>query len=178
MEITSLFGLPAHPLVVHAVVVLLPLAAVGLVVTAALPGARRPYAPLVLAAALVSVLAVGLATGSGEELEEQVDETEAVEEHTERGDRVLPWAIGVAVVAAAVVASGPFHRRYPDLSARNVTAGLVVAALISGVGATWVVTDAGHTGAAATWEDVGEDGGGERGGEREVEDEDEGEDED
>ncbi len=159
MEITSLFGLPAHPLVVHAVVVLLPLAALGLVVTAAVPAARRYYAPLVLAAALASVVAVAIATGSGEELEEQVDETELLEEHTERGEQVLPWAIGVAVVAAAVVASGPVHRRYPDLSPKPVTAALVAAALITGVGATWAVGDAGHTGAKATWEDVSDEGG-------------------
>lgn len=44
MEIKELFGLPAHPLVVHAAVVLLPLAAVATLVCAAVPRARRSYA--------------------------------------------------------------------------------------------------------------------------------------
>src|SRR6187401_1887673 len=103
MEIDSLFGLPAHPLVVHAVVVLLPLAAVGLVVTAALPRSRRFYAPLVFAAAVASTVGVGMAQGSGQSLEEQVDETHLVHEHTEQGEKVLPWAIAVLVVSGAVV---------------------------------------------------------------------------
>ena len=37
MEIDDLFGIPAHPLVVHAAVVLLPLAAIGTVIVAAIP---------------------------------------------------------------------------------------------------------------------------------------------
>ena len=45
MEIQSLFGLPAHPLIVHAAVVLLPLAAICTVVTAAVPRTRRHFAP-------------------------------------------------------------------------------------------------------------------------------------
>jgi hypothetical protein len=160
MELESLFGLPAHPLVVHAVVVLLPLAAAGLVITALIPRSRRAYAPLVLAIAVVALVSVSVAEGSGEELEDRVDETEAVEEHTERGETVLPWAIAVAVVAAAVVAAGPVHRRYPDLSPKTVTAALVVAAVISSTGAVWTVTEVGHSGAKASWEDVQSDGDG------------------
>lgn len=160
MELKSLFGLPAHPLVVHAVVVLLPLAAIGLVVTAAIPRSRRAYAPLVLVAALAALGSVSVATGSGEELEEGVKETEAVEDHTELGELVLPWAIAVAVVSAVVVAAEPVRRRYPDLSPKTVTAALVVAAVISSTGAIWTVAEAGHSGAKATWEDVQSDGSG------------------
>lgn len=160
MEIQELFGLPAHPLVVHAAVVLLPLAAMATLVCAAVPRARRPYAPVAVGLALVATLAVGLAQGSGEELEEQVDETELVEEHTEQGERVLPWAIAVAVAAAAVAAIPVLARRRPSLPARTVTAAVVVLSLVAGVGATWTVIDVGHSGAKATWNDVGaEDGG-------------------
>ena len=77
MELDQLWGLPAHPLVVHAAVVLLPLAAITTLLCAAVPRARRHYAPVALGLALVATLAVGLAQGSGEELEEQVDESEA-----------------------------------------------------------------------------------------------------
>jgi hypothetical protein len=110
VEIEEIFGLPAHPLVVHAAGVLLPLAAVATLVCAAVPRARPPCAPIALGPALGATLAVGLSQGSGEELEDEVDVTELVEEHTEQGERVLPWAIG-------------------------------------------------HSGAKATWDDVGEDGG-------------------
>lgn len=156
MDVSELFGLPAHPLVVHAAVVLLPLAAVATLLCAAIPRLRRPYGPVVLAVAVVATLAVSWAQTSGEELEEQVDETELVEEHTEQGERVLPWAIGVTVAAAAVAAIPLATRRRPNLEAKTVTGVLVVLAVVSGVGATWTVVDVGHSGAKATWNDVGQ----------------------
>jgi hypothetical protein len=159
VEIEELFGLPAHPLVVHAAVVLLPLAAVVTLICAAVPRARRAYAPAALGLALVATLAVGLAQGSGEELEDEVDETELVEEHTEQGESVLPWAIAVTVAAAAITAIPLLTRRRPDVPARIVTAVVVAASLVAGVGATWAVVDVGHSGAKATWDDVGDDGG-------------------
>jgi hypothetical protein len=160
VEIKELFGLPAHPLVVHAAVVLLPLAATATLICALVPQARRHYAPVALGLALVATLAVGLAQGSGEPLEEQVDETELVEEHTEQGEQVLPWAIAVTVAAAAVTAVPVLARRRPSLPARTVTAAVVAVSLVAGVGATWTIIDVGHSGAKATWNDVGaEDGG-------------------
>ncbi len=92
MEINTLFGLPAHPLIVHAAVVLLPIAAIGLIVVALVPKARRHYAPLVFVVALAATIAVGLAQQSGESLEGNVTRTELVDEHTSQGETVLPWA--------------------------------------------------------------------------------------
>jgi hypothetical protein len=79
MELSELFGLPAHPLIVHAAVVLLPLAAVATLVLAIIPRARRIYAPIVLGLAVVAALFVNLAEGSGESLEDRVTETQLVE---------------------------------------------------------------------------------------------------
>lgn len=160
MEIEELFGLPAHPLVVHAAVVLLPLAAVTTLVCAAVPRARRAYALVALGLALAAVVAVGLAQGSGEDLEDRVDETALVEEHTGQGEQVLPWAIAVAVAAAAVAAIPVVMRRRPTLSTRAVTAVVVTVSLVAGVGATWTIIDVGHSGAKATWDAVGEEGEG------------------
>jgi hypothetical protein len=165
VELEELFGLPAHPLVVHAAVVLLPLAAVATLVCAAVPRARRHYAPVALGLALVATLAVGLAQGSGEALEDEVDETELVEEHTGQGERVLPWALGVTVAAAAVTGIPVLVRRRPALPARTATAAVVAVSLLAGAGATWTVVDVGHSGAKATWDDVGDGDGGEDGDE-------------
>jgi hypothetical protein len=71
-------------LVVHAVVVLLPLATITTLVCAAVPRARRHYAPVALALALAATLGMALSQRSGDALEEQVDEAELVEEHTEQ----------------------------------------------------------------------------------------------
>lgn len=154
MEIETLFGLPAHPLLVHAAVVLLPLAALATLGCAAVPRLRRHYAIAALAISVAAVIAVGLAQGSGEELEGRVEETELVEAHTAQGERVLPWAVGVAVAAAAIAAVPVVLRRRPDTSPRAVTAVVVALSLVAGAGATWTVVDVGHSGAKATWDDI------------------------
>lgn len=159
MEIDELFGLPAHPLLVHAAVVVLPLAAIATIVCAAVPRARRHYAPVALGLAILATVAVGLAQGSGEALEERVDETALVEEHTEHAEQVLPWAIAVTVAAAVVVAAPLVTRRRPTIPGRAITATLLVVSLAAGIGATWTVIDVGHSGAKATWNDVGEQDG-------------------
>ncbi|HEX4981183.1 MAG TPA: DUF2231 domain-containing protein [Ilumatobacteraceae bacterium] len=154
MELNDLFGIPADPLVVHAAVVLLPLGAIATVIVAALPKARRHYAPIALGVVLVGTVAVGLAQQSGESLEDRVTETELVEEHTEQGETVLPWAIAVSAVAVAVAVAvaQPLRRRFPQLPANAVTAVLLAAAVVTAAGATWTVIDVGHSGAKATWE--------------------------
>ena len=65
-------GLPVHPLVVHAVVVLLPLAVLGTIAIAVTTGLAPPLRPLVVAAAAVATVLVPVATSSGEALEERV----------------------------------------------------------------------------------------------------------
>ena len=162
MEIEELFGLPAHPLVVHVAVVLLPIAALGTVVCATVPRLRRCYAPVTLAVALVATVAVGLAEGTGEALEDEVDETELVEEHAEAGEGVLPWAVGVTVVAAAVAAVPLVQRRRPAAPGRALTVVVAVVALLVGAGAVWSTVDVGHSGAEATWHDRSGQGDGER----------------
>ena len=153
LELKTLFGLPAHPLLVHAAVVLLPIAAVATILLALLPRAREQYAVVVLAVALGATIAVLLAQGSGEELEDRVEETELVEEHTEKGEQVLPWAIALTAVSAGVAAAGRLQRRYPGVSPARITAALTVLALLASVGATWTIVDVGHSGAKATWND-------------------------
>jgi hypothetical protein len=155
VEIGELLGFPAHRLVGHAAGVLVPLAAITTQVCAAVPRTRRPYAPGALGIAPVATLAVGLAQGSGEELEEHVDETELVEQHTEQGEQVLPWAIALLVAAAAVTAIPVLERRRPTLPASTVTAAVVALSLVAGAGAMWTVIDVGHSGAKATGGDIG-----------------------
>ncbi|MBE9499732.1 hypothetical protein IHE61_20860 [Streptomyces sp. GKU 257-1] len=51
---------------------------------------------------MVALVAVLLTTESGEWLEERVEETSLVEEHTEMGDGLTPWAVGLLVACSAV----------------------------------------------------------------------------
>jgi hypothetical protein len=100
---TVINGLPAHVLLIHAVVVLVPLAALMLVASAVWPAARAKLGFLTPAVALIALALVPVTTRAGEYLEDQLGfSNKAIRKHAELGDTLLPWAIGVFVLAAAV----------------------------------------------------------------------------
>jgi hypothetical protein len=115
---TKIAGLPAHVLLIHAVVVLLPLAAGMLVAGAVWPAARRKFGFLTPALALVVLILVPITTNAGEWLRNRLPQTSAIEKHVHLGQDLLPWAIGIFVVATAIWLLG---RRY-DLSWRSAPA--------------------------------------------------------
>ena len=100
---TVIFGLPAHVLLIHAVVVLVPLAALMLVASAVWPAARARLGVLTPIVALIALVLVPITTHAGEYLEDHLGFTNAaIRRHAELGDTLLPWAIALFVVAAAV----------------------------------------------------------------------------
>ena len=140
----SVDGLPTHALVVHAVVVLLPVAALGAIAIAVVPRWRRPYGPLVLAAALVSTALVPVATQSGDELAEHVGRPA---EHAERGEQLIWFAVPLLLLVLALVLLD--RRPRPDARLLNVVAGLcVLAAIAAGV----QIYRVGEAGAHAVWD--------------------------
>lgn len=156
-------GIPLHPLVVHAVVVLLPLAAL-LVFGAAVSARFRHWAALLPPAlATLALIAVPLATSTGESLEESVRETTLVEEHAELGEQVLPWAIGLAVAAWVLwwlARRSQGRTRGGDATYPTaVTFVVAVLALVAVAGAGYSVYRAGHSGAAAVWSGTNSGGG-------------------
>ncbi|MCO5996881.1 DUF2231 domain-containing protein [Actinoallomurus rhizosphaericola] len=155
------FGLPLHPLVAHAVVVCVPLAALGAILMAFWPAAARRLWPAVLFVATIGLIAVPLTTQSGEPLEERVGESELVEAHAKQGEQVLPFAIVLWLSVAGIClliyrlrrtprspggTAGPRPRWLPI-----VTVVLAVMALVGGVGGVVEVVLAGHSGAKAVW---------------------------
>src|SRR4029450_1405750 len=98
----TVFGLPTHAIVVHATVVLLPLAALVVLLHAFWPTARRRLGIVTPLLAGVALVLVPLSTQSGESLEHSVGENTLVERHAELADGMLPWAIGLFVVAVAL----------------------------------------------------------------------------
>ncbi|MCO5974740.1 DUF2231 domain-containing protein [Actinoallomurus soli] len=152
------FGLPLHPLVAHAVVVCVPLAALGAILMAFWPAAARRLWPAVLFVATIGLIAVPLTTQSGESLEERVGESELVEAHAKQGEQALPFVIVLWLAVAGIclliyllqrtrgVADGPRPRWRPV-----VTVVLAAMALVGGVGGVVEVVLAGHSGAKAVW---------------------------
>src|SRR6478735_1830999 len=68
----KLFGLPAHPFLVHIPIVLLPLAAIGTVAIVARRTWYHSYRWIVLTIAAVGTLGAVLAASAGEELEGRI----------------------------------------------------------------------------------------------------------
>lgn len=160
MEIDSIFGIPAHPLIVHGVVVLVPLVALGAIAVMVSPRVRSHIGWLVAAGALLNVILVPLAAGSGESLEERVDETALVEIHTEMGEQLTAWVIVLAVgivafmLLALLASRRSGDKPAPFWAARWVNLALVAVTIIASCGAIVQVARIGHSGAKATWSDA------------------------
>lgn len=93
-------GLPVHALVVHAVVVLVPLAGLGVIALALLPRLRSRYGPLVLLASLVATALVPVATRSGSALAQRVGDPGR---HAELGDQLLWFAAPLILASLALM---------------------------------------------------------------------------
>jgi hypothetical protein len=171
----TIFGLPLHPLVVHATVVVVPLAALLLIASAVSGRVRRWAGWLTPAVAAVALVLVPLSTSTGENLEGAVGESPLVETHAELADQLLPWAIGMVVLAFALVW---LDRREPSQSGttgrdggrdgagrdgvrraggspagtnRALAVAVTVLAVVAGLGTGVQVVRIGHSGAKAVW---------------------------
>jgi hypothetical protein len=170
---TTIGGLPAHILLVHAVVVLVPLTALLIVLVTVWPAARARLTLSTAIVAVVTLISVPVTTDAGEWLERRVQRTDLLRTHTELGDTMLPWAIGLAVVALAVLArqwhaartrsatavaaGGSPGAAHPDSppqpwGGRGVSVGLAVLAVVVAVGSVVTVYEIGDSGARASWQ--------------------------
>lgn len=142
-------GLPIHPLINHAVAVLVPLAAIGALLVIFIPKLRTSYSPLVVAALFMSTISAFIATQSGEALAERVGLPNS---HATQGER-----LSFVVTAFFVLYSIWFVLERSDrvkisissLLKRILKVVIPITALTS-LALTIIV---GHSGAEATWKD-------------------------
>jgi hypothetical protein len=166
-------GLPAHVLLVHAIVVLVPLSALLIVLVAVWAPARRRLALFTAAIAVVTVVLVPITTEAGDWLEHRLPRTALLRAHTHLGDDMLPWAIGLAVVALALCGRhllsarrpaadstgsghqgdpGPIaNRKHDQIGGRALTVALGVLAVLIAAGSVVTVYQIGDSGARAAW---------------------------
>lgn len=143
----TIAGLPVHALVVHAVVVLGPLAALMLLAYALRPTWRTGLRWPTLLLAAVSAVSAFVATQSGEALEERVGDP--AYDHAEKGDLAaisMYVLLGAAVVVIFLLARA-------GQTASTSAIGTVVA-LAAFAFAFFAVFNAGHSGASSVWKDV------------------------
>jgi len=108
-------GLPAHILLVHFIVVLAPLTAILAILCALWPRARRHLTWLVLILAAVNTVLTPLTTDAGEWLEHRTRPTELLHIHTELGDTMLYFSIGLLVAAVLLAVVHVRERREQGL---------------------------------------------------------------
>lgn len=141
----TLFGLPLHPLVVHAAVVLLPLAALGAIVIAVSARARKRFGwPVVIGA----IAAAGAAVGdrvTGESLAGgTTGGTGALATHMTWG-LLAPWfAGGLAVATLLLVIVG-------GSSSRPLRITMSLLAVIAALAGLAVIVIVGHSGSTSVW---------------------------
>ena len=142
-------GLPAHALLVHVVVVVLPLAAVAAVLVSIWPAAQRKLTFLVPLAAVAGLLAVPITTAAGHDLAASLGNPAFIDRHRELGLQVLPWA---AALAATTTAQWLYLRgRRPGRD--NTSVALAALVIVSAVGTAVIVALTGDAGARAVWGD-------------------------
>jgi hypothetical protein len=151
---STIFGLPAHPLVVHAVVVLVPLAALSALVVALWPAARSRYAPLALGIATLALISIPLATQTGDQLEKRVQPSAFVERHTAMADGLLPFMAVLWLGLLTLVVARWLSASRGASWTRYLAGGAAVVAVVGAVASGVQVARIGDSGARAAWHGV------------------------
>ena len=157
----TVLGLPVHPLVVHAVVVLAPVAALLIVLFAVSARFRAWSGVLTPVVATLAFAAAPVATRSGEALRERLGGGgDLVADHAGLGE-VLPWVLlAGAVVAWLMWWSWRRDRSAADargaaVAASGVSRALAVVGVLVALGMAVDVALVGHSGSRAVWEGIG-----------------------
>jgi hypothetical protein len=153
-------GLPVHILLIHAVVVLAPVAGIMAVLFGTWGRSRKYLAwPLGALALLLVPLSVVTAE-AGEQLEKARPISELVKQHAEQGSsfRFVTAAFGVVVVLQILAAFPSLLSRWSLLSrfasitaARGFLPLASIAGVIAGLFLTYAAVFTGHSGAASAW---------------------------
>ena len=147
----ELFDVPAHPLLVHIPIVLLPLLAIAAIVMAAKPAWRSRLTWPLFAATLITAAVTVWVTQAGEQLEEALQPAlgSKADRHAELGDQTALLATIFYVGAACMVAMNRWFKRLT----RSAVALAWGVALLGVVTAVWVIRT-GHEGARITWDGI------------------------
>lgn len=148
---TTIAGLPAHALLVHAIIVFTPLLALSTILCALWPAARRRLVWFVLALAAVNLALTPLTVEAGEWLYNRESQHSAIlQTHAARGQWMIYFSAALLVVALAVAV---LHRREsrPEKPRALATVAVAVLAIAVGVASIVGVARIGHTGTEAKW---------------------------
>ena len=159
IDISKLFGLPAHPLLVHTPVVLIPLVGIGAIASSA--RVRERFGWLVLAIAIVAGISVQLAIGSGQALRHSVPRSAALTRHTHIAESLRPLILLLFLVALGVMfldrrarGSWPFSGPGSAPIGTIARSGLIALTVVVTIATNVRLFQIGDSGAKATWQRV------------------------
>jgi hypothetical protein len=172
---TTIMGLPAHALIVHATVVGVPLAALLLILTAVWPRVRRALGPLPAIAGAVALILVPITTSTGDKLKDKLgvgENNPLINRHEALAGELLPWVAAMFVAAVLVLflngwRPGSWTIPVPVASeagtsgwtrSRVLTTVVSVIAVALAVIVIVEVVRIGHAGAEAVWQGIGSNG--------------------
>jgi Predicted membrane protein (DUF2231) len=148
---TTITGIPAHALLVHAIVVLTPLVALLAILCAFWPAARRRLVWLVLALAAVNLVLTPLTASAGQWLYDQLgNDSPILQTHKERGEWMIYFSAALLVVALALAVMHWLEGRSDKRRTVATVIGAIVA-LAVGVSSIVGVVRIGDAGAEAVW---------------------------
>jgi predicted membrane protein DUF2231 len=151
MTLTTISGLPAHVLLVHAMVLLVPLTALLEILCALWPAARRHLVWLVLAFAVSTAALTPLTANAGGWLYEQErHHRDILNTHADRGSWMIYFSIALLIVA--IVLALVHRREVRAAKPRSAVSVLVAAvAIVVGVASVVQVVRVGDSGAQSVW---------------------------
>jgi glucan phosphoethanolaminetransferase (alkaline phosphatase superfamily) len=148
----TIAGLPLHPLVVHATEVLVPAAAIVLLLAAVWPKFRRWAGVLPLVLTVIALVLVPVSSQSGESLESRVGGNDLIETHSNLAEGLLPWVFAMVAVAAVLLWWNWNEKKTAAPRAPKwVAIVLAVSAVLATAGTTVQAIRVGHSGATAVW---------------------------
>ena len=152
-------GLPAHPLMVHIPVVLLPLATIGIIAMTIRPRLIPHFGWLTVVLAGIGFVGTVLAAGTGEELEDSYRAADTLKDHGELGETVRLLAALFFVVLLAWMLFIRWRNKAGEEAAtakvrkpKQIALVLAVVAILTGAVATVAMTLTAHNGAKSVWE--------------------------
>jgi uncharacterized membrane protein len=157
-------GIPLHPLIVHAAVVLVPLAALFATAYAVLPTRRWQTRTPAVVLAVVAAISVWLAAATGDSLKSRLHEdTSLIQTHEHWAGllQAATWVLAALVVVAWW--SLPHHNPLPDKDHKEgvttLAKPLVLLLPVAAVTVLVLVVLTGDAGARAVWGTGGRNGG-------------------
>jgi hypothetical protein len=163
VKIHRAFGLPAHPLLLHIPVILVPILGLTLLLAAIRPSFFQRYALAIGALTVVTLAATILTVGAGKAFEsdrglEGGADAHRLQEHADSGEtlRLVMVALAAVVLFAVLLSQAQPGSRLGFLSGLASSSGIRLALrglfVIGAAAAIFFVIRTGHLGAQLTWE--------------------------